>query len=62
MRIKKYSSRNEDSLLKSMGPHIIANTCRPIGESILNEVEVGTPEIKGKMELYGEISIWESDF
>lgn len=54
MSIMRYSSRNEDSLLKSFGPHTIELTSQGIVD-IEVEIVVADPRICGEIETYGEV-------
>jgi hypothetical protein len=55
MSIMKYSSRNEDSLLKSFGPHVIEITSQKITDFEPGIMVVSTPRIFGVIETYGEV-------
>jgi hypothetical protein len=54
MSIVRYSSRNEDSLLKSFGPYTIELTSQGIVDIEL-EIMVAAPRILGDIETYGEV-------
>jgi hypothetical protein len=56
MSIQKYSSRNEDSLLKSLGPHLTAITSHEIEKFEQEITVVGTHRIVGTIEIYGEVT------
>lgn len=55
MSIMKYSSRNEDSLLKSFGPHVIEITSQKMTDFEPGIMVVSTPRIFGVIETYGEV-------
>lgn len=54
MSIVRYSSGNEDSLLKSFGPHNIELTSQGIVD-VEFEIMVAAPKILGEIETYGEV-------
>lgn len=55
MSIVQYSSRNEDSLLRSLGPHLTAITSQDIEQFEPEITVVGTQRIIGTIETYGEV-------
>jgi len=54
MSLVRYSSRNDDSLLKSFGPHTIELTSQDSGDIEIGIV-VAVPRILGEIKTYGEI-------
>jgi hypothetical protein len=50
-----YSSRNEDSLLQSLGPHRLTITARDIKNFKPEAMVVSIPRIFGVLETYGEV-------